>query len=191
MSAGMAMPVRRTARAWVRAAAVAMLPVLAPPVHAIDAAGGAGAAAARAAGFGELLDTPLVGLSERQGEAGAPSGRYGVGFSAACLCNVPALTIDTATNAVGMVDYCSLADARHGRYAHALPIARIEARDGALGVSTADGTVLRFERVGTQPVYRLRVQGELPGAYVGHEVPAVYTPRPDGFPIEDCGDFDG
>lgn len=141
----------------------------------------------------EIANTKLVGLSVINEKTNDPLKRYGVDFSAACMCDSPSLYVDNKNKELIVYNYCennnNLNELEHS---YKYKIISIEKNENSIVLKTEPLLKLTFTKdTLSTDIYLLEIEGTFSTNYVGNTINSFFTPTPSKFNVADCGDFDG
>lgn len=142
--------------------------------------------------FEPIFNKKLIGLSIINEQEQSIFKKYGIDFTAECMCNTPSVYIDKQKNELVLFNYCDgsrkLSEIEHKVI---LKISSMKMEGEKLIFSTDQNIKFTFSRKEHQALFELNVEGKLPTDYIGTDLKRYFTPQPQQFYKADCGDYQG
>lgn len=142
--------------------------------------------------FDPIFNKKLTGLSIVNEKEQSIFKKYGVDFTAECMCNTPSVYIDKEKNELILFNYCD-GSRKFSEMQHkvVLKISSTKMEGGKLIFTTDQNIKFTFSRKEHQALFELNATGKLPTDYIGTELKRYFTPKPEQFYKVDCGDYQG
>lgn len=144
------------------------------------------------AAFEPIFNKKLIGLSIINEKEQSIFKKYGVDFTAECMCNTPSVYIDKEKNELILFNYCD-GSRKFSEMQHkvVLKISSTKMEGENLIFTTDQNIKFTFSKKEHQALFELNVTGKLPTDYIGTELKRYFTPKPEQFYKVDCGDYQG
>lgn len=144
------------------------------------------------AAFEPIFNKKLTGLALINEKEQSIFKKYGLDFSAECMCNTPSVYIDKQKNELVLFNYCDgsrkLSEIEHKVI---LKISSAKMEGEKLVFITDQNLKFTFGRGEHPSLFELNVTGKLPTDYIGTELKRYFTPQPGQFYKVACGDYQG
>jgi len=143
-------------------------------------------------GFESIVNHNLIGLSIIDEKARDPLKKYGLDSSTVCVCDSPSMYIDLDSKKLIIFNYCDSNESLNlieNKVSYL--ITNLETSSDKLVIFTNSNLKITFEKTTNFSIFQLRVVGDFPKQYVGNDLKLFFTPEPEKFQKEDCGDFGG
>ncbi|AUC76327.1 hypothetical protein [Olleya sp. Bg11-27] len=137
--------------------------------------------------FKKLFNTPLIGLSLKKDK------KYWIDFKTICMCDSPSLLLNAITSKAYLYNYCRLdIPPKNKEPFLEYKIDKIIKTNQELKIviESESNLILKFNKT-ENDVYNLVIDGEFSTDYIGNTISSFFTPNPNSFEKEDCGDFEG
>ncbi|WP_452219926.1 hypothetical protein [Lacinutrix salivirga] len=143
--------------------------------------------------FKKIFNKALIGLSIK--DKNENQKKYWIDFNSNCMCDSPSLFLKTIDNKLFLYNYCSNSippDSEEPFFEYEIKKILYNKKDLEILAENNhfQSIIFKFKKV-DKNVYKLTISGKLPTDYIGVRINQYFTPTPDNFQKEDCGDFDG